>query len=60
MITLVQQNVHCHDLQKEIRVLESGFHSPYDPIPDTTTTAVFQVVNFKDSKGHLNTLGHTN
>ena len=30
-------------LQKEIRVLESNFHSPYNPVPDNFATVVFQV-----------------
>ena len=30
-------------LQKEIRILESGLHDPYNPTPTTTTAGAFQV-----------------
>ena len=45
-------------LQKEIRVLESGLHSPYNPVADTSTTSTFQV-STKDNRDHSTTCANT-
>ena len=45
-------------LQKEIRVLESGLYSPYNPVTDTSPTAAFQV-STKDSKDDSTICGNT-
>ena len=44
-------------LQKEIRVLESGLYSPHNSIPNTSTTAAFQI-SAKDSRDDSTTCGN--
>lgn len=46
-------------LHTEIRVPKFGFHSPFDQVPDTSISVLFQV-NDKDSKDCSNVCSHIN